>query len=183
MRHALRDCIAVSFLVFIFFVSGCGYTTRSLLSPQFKAIHVENFANKVNITQEQTDERMYAGYRPGLEIDATRAVIDRFLFDGTLKIADIKDCDLILKGELIDFRKEALRYDRNDNVEEYRVRLVVNIELVDARSNKTIWKENEFAGETTYRTTGSLATTESASVKNAVSDLARRVVERTVEGW
>ena len=51
------------------------------------------------------------------------------------------------------------------------------------RTGKIIWKEKEFSGEATYRTTGSLAATESASVKDAVSDLARRIVERTVEGW
>lgn len=183
MKNALARHTAILFLVFISLLSGCGYTTRSLLSPQFKSICVENFKNLVNITEEETDERMYRGYRPGMEIDVTKQVIDRFLFDGNLKVANIKDCDLILKGELIDFKKEALRYDRNDNVEEYRVRLTVNIELVDAKTDKTIWKEKGFAGEATYRTTGSLAATESASVKDALSDLARRIVERTVEGW
>lgn len=178
MRHRVG-----LFLIFIFFLSGCGYTTRSLLSPNLKSICVENFANKIRITAEQSDARMYRGYRPGMEIDITKAVIDKFISDGNLKIVSLKDSDLDLQGELIDFKKEALRYDANNNVEEYRVKLIVNLELKDFKTDKTIWREKEFAGEATYRTGGSLATTESVAIQNATSDLARRVVERTVEGW
>lgn len=179
----LKRRIGILFLV-LFFVSGCGYTTRSQLSSDLRSIYVENFTNKISVTEEQGDARMYRGYRPGMEVDITKAVIDRFIFDGNLKVVNIvEDSDIILKGELIDFKKEALRYDRNNNVEEYRVRAVVNIELKSARTDKTVWKEKEFAGEATYRTGGSLAATESASIKEATSDLARRVVERTIEGW
>lgn len=172
-----------SVLVLIFFMAGCGYTTHSLISPEFKTIYVENFKNTVNISTEQTDTSMYVGYRPGMEVDITRAVIDKFLLDGNLKITDSEKADLILKGELAGFKKEALRYDANDNVEEYRTKILVNIELVDAKNQKTVWKERDFAGEATYRTGGSLAASETSSVKQATSDLARRVVERTVEGW
>lgn len=165
------------------FVSGCGYTTRSLLPDRFKTIYIENFKNNIKVTAEQSDERMYRGYRPGMEIELTKAVIDKFLIDGNLKISNGDDADLMLKGELTDFRKEALRYDSNDNVEEYRTLLVVNLELIDVRTGKTVWTEKEFAGESTYRTGGSLAISENDSIKNANTDLARRIVERTVEGW
>ena len=173
---------AVMLLVALFFISGCGYTTRSLLPTQFKTIYVENFVNKINVTAESSDVRMYRGYSPGMEIQVTKSIRDKFLFDGNLKIADSKDADLILKGDLIDFRNEALRYDRNDNVEEYRVRMVINMEL-QTRDGKTRWKENNFAGEQLYRTTGALAKSETVAITDASDDLARRVVERTIEEW
>jgi len=183
MRDPLRAYIAVPFLAALFFIAGCGYTTHSLLPPELKSIHVENFENKIHITEEQTDTRMYRGYKPGLEKDITKETIDKFLFDGNLKVANDESADLILKGELVDYRKEALRYDRNDNVEEYRILLVANIELIDTKTGKTMWSETNFSGEATYRTSGSLAKGESASIKDATQDLARRIVERTVEGW
>ena len=167
----------------IIFVSGCGYTTRSLLPTEFKSIHVDNFKNEIKITAEQSNERMYVGYRPGMEIELTRAVIDKFLMDGNLKIAAGPDANLLLYGTLIDFRREALRYDANDNVEEYRVKITVDIELVEAKTGKVVWTDNGFTGETTYRTGGALAKSESAGVKEAISDLARRIVERTIEAW
>jgi len=126
---------------------------------------------------------MYVGYRPGMEIELTKVVIDRFLLDGNLKIATESDADIILKGALVDFKRDALRYDANDNVEEYRIKLVVNMTLENVKAGALIWKENGFAGETTYRTSGSLARSESAAVSDAIADLARRIVERTVEAW
>ena len=167
----------------LFFISGCGYTTKSLLPSNLKTIYVDNFVNSIKVTDESSDARMYRGYHPGMELETTRTIRDKFLFDGNLKLADIDRADLILKGELVDYRNEALRYNRSDNIEEYRVRLVVNLELKNAKDGKVRWTENNFAGESLYRTTGTLAKTETTAIKEAADDLARRVVERTIEEW
>jgi len=167
----------------ILFIAGCGYTTRSMISPELKSVYVDSFSNKISITDEQSDTRMYKGYRAGMENDVTKAIIDRYLFDGNLKIESKGNASLILKGELVDFRKEPLRYDTNDRIEEYRLIITVNLQLENASTGKLLWKENYFSGEATYRTTGSLASGETTAMKEAVADLARRVVERTVEGW
>ena len=170
-------------LVAVVSTAGCGYTTRSLLPSEYKTIRVENVKNSINVTAEQNDLRMYRGYRPGMEVDLTKAIIDRYLFDGNLKIAPEGSADLILQSELIDFKRDPLRYDANNNIEEYRIKLIVNMELQDAKNGKTLWKERGFAGETTYYTTGTNAKSESAAVNDAIKDLARRIVERTVEAW
>lgn len=171
------------FISILLLVSGCGYTTHSLLPSNFNNILIENFKNDIKITAEQSDQRMYIGYRPGMEIDLTRAVKDAYLQDGNLKIARESNADVILTGSLIDFKRDALRYDANNNVDEYRIKLVVNIGLENAKTGALVWKEDGFAGETTYRTSGSLAKSETAAIKDAISDLARRIVERTVEAW
>jgi outer membrane lipopolysaccharide assembly protein LptE/RlpB len=164
-------------------LGGCGYTYKSLLPEDLKTICVDNFVNKIPVTTETTDERMYRGYKPGMEYDVTKAVVNRFIFDGNLKVTEKKNADLILTGELIDYKKESLRYDTNDNVEEYRIRLVTNLELWDVKNKAVLWRENNFAGESTYRTGGSLAQSETNAIRDAESDLARRIVERTVEAW
>lgn len=181
-RAHLRKFSAV-LLTALFFVSGCGYTTRSLLPSNFKSIYVDNLVNKINVTDDSSDARMYRGYRPGMELDATRAIRDKYLFDGNLKVSDTQDADLILTGELVDFRNEALRYDRNNDIEEHRIRIVVNLELKNAKDGKVRWTEKNFAGESLYRTTGTMARSETAAIAEANSDLARRVVERTIEEW
>lgn len=173
----------VFFISIFLFISGCGYTTQSLLPSDFKNIRVENFKNDIKITAEQSDQRMYIGYRPGMEIELTKAVINAFLVDGNLKITRESNADIILKAALIDFKRDALRYDANDNVEEYRIKLVVDMELENVKTGALVWKENGFAGETTYRTSGSLAKSEASAIKDAIADLARRIVERTVEAW
>ena len=170
-------------LALLFLVSGCGYTTKSLLPSNIKTIRVDNFKNEIQVTAEQSNLRMYRGYRPGMENDITRAVTNKFLTDGTLRIANESSADLILKSELIDFKRDALRYDANDNVEEYRIKLLVNMELTNNKTGTVMWKESGFAGETTYRTSGPLAKSDDAAMNDAVDDLARRIVERTVEAW
>jgi len=183
MKNIDMRKFAVVLFAAIFFIAGCGYTTKSLLPSNLKTIYVDNLVNKIKVTDEASDARMYRGYRPGMELEATRTIRDKYLTDGNLKIAGPERADLILTGELIDFRNEALRYDRNDNVEEYRVRLVVNLVLTNAKSGKVRWTENNFAGESLYRTTGTLAKSEATATKEAADDLARRVVERTIEEW
>lgn len=179
-RRLLFAALTISMVIQL---SGCGYTTRSLLPPNLKTIYVDNFKNSLKLTAEQSDLRMYRGYLPGMERDLTKTVIDKYLFDGNLKVSDERGADLILRGELVDYQREPLRYDANNNVEEYRIKLIVNISLEDVRAGKLMWTEKGFAGETTYRTGGSLAKTDAAAVQDAIDDLARRIVERTVEAW
>ncbi|MFA5144158.1 MAG: LPS assembly lipoprotein LptE [Candidatus Omnitrophota bacterium] len=169
--------------VFIFMIAGCGYTTRSLLPSNLRTIKVENFKNEIRVTAEQSNVRMYRGYRPGMEIEMTKSVIKEFLRDGSLRIAGESGADLILKASLIDFKRDALRYDANDNIEEYRIKLIINMELLNTRTGNVMWKERGFAGETTYRTGGNLGKSEDTAVNDAIADLSRRIVERTVEAW
>ena len=166
--------------VFCLILSGCGYTTRSIVSGGAKSIYVENFVNKIDITTEVTDKRMYIAYKSGMEIDITRDVIDQFILDGNLRIMTPEKADLVLKGELIEFRKEPLRYDSNDNILDYRIKVSVNIKLTDTRDDKLIWEEKRFNGESVYRIN---AISEDKAVQEAEEDLAKRIVELAVEGW
>ena len=183
MKNTQLRKFAIISIVALFFISGCGYTTKSLLPSDLKTIYVENFVNGIKVTDESSDVRMYRGYRPGMELEVTRTIRDKFLRDGNLKLADLERADLVLKGELIDFRNEALRFSRDDDVEEYRVRLVVNMEMDNGKNGTVRWTENNFAGESLYRTSGPLVKTETVAIKEAAHDLARRVVERTIEEW
>lgn len=172
------------FCIFLLFsIPGCGYTTGSLLPTHLKTIYVDSFSNKIDVSKESSDKQGYEIYRSGLESDVTSAIIDQFIFDGNLSIATPEDPDLVLSGELVNFTKEPLRYDKFDNIEEYRVLVSVNIELKDVGTDKPMWRETYFTGESTYRTSGTLAKTETRAVEEAVLDLAKRIVEKTTEGW
>lgn len=168
--------------LFGIFASGCGYTTRSMLSSKFKTIYVTPFVNKVDITQEYSGDK-YRVYRPLLETDVTRTIVNRYILDGNLKPVNQANADLVLKGELIDFRRDPLRYTDNDDVAEYRLNVVVNITLWDTKENRMVWDEKGFTGYYSYFTQGPAATPESGALNNAIDDLARRIVERTVDQW
>ncbi|PIP19634.1 MAG: hypothetical protein COT38_05470 [Candidatus Omnitrophica bacterium CG08_land_8_20_14_0_20_41_16] len=164
-------------------IMGCGYTTRSMISDKFLTIYVAPFINKIDITSEGNAANKYRLYRPMIETEITKYVTNRYLFDGNLKPTKEELTDLVLKGEVVEFRKSPLRYLDNDEVSEYRINLVVNISLWDKKENKLIWQENNFTGDTAYFITGSQAKSEDTAVTDALTDLARRIVERTVEQW
>lgn len=164
-------------------IVGCGYTTRSSISNKFKTIYVAQFLNKVDITDETKTGAKFQVYRPLLETDITKAVFNRFTLDGNLRIVKEKDADLILKGSLVDFRRDVLRYADDETPEEYRISLVVDINLWDTKENKLVWEEKNFTGDTTYFLSGPNTKSEGAAITDATEDLARRIVARTVEQW
>ena len=87
-----------------------------------------------------------------------------------------------MEGELISFRRDALRYDASQQVEEWRLSIVVNVRFFDGQ-NLLVWEELGFTGDTTYIAQGTGAESESTALTRALNDLARRIVERTVENW
>jgi hypothetical protein len=162
---------------------GCGYTTRSMICNKYKTIYVSPFLNKIDITREQDAANRYRVYKAMLETDITKAVIDKFLFDGNLKPVKQPNADLILKGEVIEFRRDPVRYTNDDDVEEYRINILINLKLIDAKTEEVVWQEDSFTGDSTYFVRGPDAKSDDAGISEAISDLSRRVVERTVEQW
>jgi len=187
MKNKISVFLAAIFCLSVI-SSGCGYTTRSMLYSKYKTIYITPFINKVDITNESYSANKYRIYRPILETDITRKVINKYLFDGNLKPKKEGQADLILKGELVEYRKDPLSYTAdNSDVTEYRINIYVNISLWDAKENKMLWEENNFNGNnsyfTSYATGNVIIVSEDTAVANAIEDLARRIVERTVEQW
>ncbi|MCM8792736.1 MAG: LPS assembly lipoprotein LptE [Candidatus Omnitrophica bacterium] len=173
--------IAIYYLISTLFW-GCGYTTHSLISSKYKTIYVSHFVNKIDIAKETESMRRYKVYYPLIEHDVRKAVIERFNLDGSLRISPEEHADLILKGTVLDFRRDALRYLVNDEVEEYRISITVEIELEDKNKN-TLIEKSRIIGDTTYFLNGPHAKAEPVAIDEALKDVARRIVECVVERW
>ena len=179
----LKYFLLVICVLYLVAFCGCGYTTRAYIGP-YQTIYVTPFKNRIDITNIKSEYSRYITYYPLLEATVTRAVVDRFIFDGSLKITKEEGADLILKGELVTYERGALRYaEDNEEVTEYRITLLVNIGLYNGKTGKQIWQKNSFAGDSSYYPTGSQAKSEKAALDDAISDLARRIVEELVEAW
>jgi len=161
-------------------VSGCGYTAHSALPPRLKTIYVDHFVNNIDFTT-QAHRTVYF---PLLEVKARDALIKRYQFDGSLKVVDSpEDADLILKVTLKRYERDALRYTDSNDVQEFRVNVIVDMSLYDTAKKEYMWEKNGFAGEATFFRTGPKAASEESAVQDAVVDLARRIVEKTIENW
>ena len=176
-----RLCLLTSVVCLLF--AGCGYTTRPGLPSNFRTVYIAPFSNKIDLTQIQTGYQNFPIYRPAMEADVTKNVINRFQFTGLLRPASKDKADTRLEGELVEFRRDALRYSASQNVEEWRLSIVVNVRFYDQAANTLVWEESRLTGDATFFTIGANAKSETSALDLALEDVARRVVERTVESW
>lgn len=158
------------FLSFLILSQGCGYTTKAYFLPsQIRSVYIEIFHN-------QTDQ-------PNLETDLRTKLVSAFQNDGNLKIVAKEDADVILKGELVEYSRQALRYANDEAVREYRLNISVNFEFFNVSNNEIIVKENNFMGDTSFYLTGSSAKSESSARQEALDDLAHRILNRIITLW
>ncbi|MBF0593422.1 MAG: LptE family protein [Candidatus Omnitrophica bacterium] len=173
MRNVLSSFLLISSLL----ISGCGYTTSSLLPSHLKTIFVKPVENKIDY-MNQDDRKLYI---PGLETRVRTALIDRFLFDGNLKVGDADSSDLVVETRLLSFDREDIRLTTNEDVKEYRLRITVSLKMIDKTDHDAVmWEEPSFSGEGTYLTASG---SENTAVEAALKDLAQRAVARTIENW
>ncbi len=166
-----------------FLIAGCGYTTRPGVASHLRTVYVKPFVNKIDVTQLTTGDERFPIYRHRMEVDLTTAVVNRFQFTGLMRPAAMNRADARLEGDLVSFRRDALRYNASQQVEEWRLNVVVNLRFFDQTTQTLLWEEPNYTGDTTYFALGSNAESESTALDRAITDLARRIVERTVENW
>ncbi len=163
--------------------SGCGYSATRLLPAEYRTIYIDPFQNQIPITEEVSELSRFQTNLPGLEETVTRGVINRFLFDGNLRVSRDKDqADLVLEGKLTGFERQPIRRLDDRTAEEYRLNLAASLRLRD-RQGKLLCEEPKLVGDSTYFVTGSLSKSESTAVDALITDFSRRVVERVVESW
>lgn len=166
-----------AFYILLLSLTGCGYTNKITLPYGDAAtIYVGNFKNRIPPENILT-------YVAGLESSVTNAVIDGLAKDGNLKLADQEDADLILQGAVTGYEQEGFRFNRFEQVAEFRLFIVVALKLIDAKTDKVIWEEKAFSGDTQYFVEGNREITEETAAEKAIADLAAKIVDRIVESW
>ncbi len=158
--------------------ASCGYhlSGTGLLVPEgTKTIAVPGFINNTN--------------EPYVDVEVTKAVVDEFIADGRLRVADVESADLVLRGKVVKYEVTALSYTASSYVQQYRVRLVVDASLEDLRSKKTLWKEAgiEAAFISDYPVAiGDITATKIAkesAIKKASQDIGWTLRSRVLEGF
>ena len=162
---------------------GCGYTQKSLLPGNIKSIYVAPVKSTIDLSSEISDKNRFRTYRPGVEVDITNAIINRFIFDGRLKVADLQKAQAVVEAKLVDYRRDALRYSDDEDIQEYRLSVIADVVVYQAVDRQVLWKDSSLVGDTTFFLSGSRAISEDEAAAAAVEDLARRVVEKTIELW
>ena len=180
MRQPFLKLLLVALLIP---ATGCGYTSKSLLPSQVKSIHVAAIKNTIDLSSEVSDKNNFRVTRPGVEVDLTNAIINRFVFDGNLKVTQLEKASAVLEAKLTDYRRDALRYSKGDDVQEYRLSIHLDVIVYESQGHKVLWHDQNVVGDTTFFLSGPRAITEDEALTQVVEDVARRVVEKTIELW
>ncbi len=173
----------LSLITAVLFLSSCGYTTQSLLPADIRSVYVAPVTNAISLSSEISQKETFRVYRPGIEVDLTNAIINRFIFDGNLKVAKEDKADAVIEGRLVDYRRDPLRYSEGEDIQEYRLSIQMDVVMTRVSDKKIIWRDESLTGDTTFFLAGPHAVSEDIAAVKAVEDVARRVVEKTVELW
>lgn len=152
---------------------GCAYGVRtSSLAPHLKTIAIPVFENA---TTEYT-----------LEQDITDAVIQRFVQNNQLKVADERTASAVLRGKVIFYRNSVFGFSDPTHASEYRVTIGVSVVFKDQVKNRELWSDENLVKTANYYVQdvpGQPAQTEIDGRRAAVQKIADEILARTVEGW
>ena len=179
----VKDLRVALFFLTVLALSGCGYTQKSLLSESIKNIYISPIKNAIDLSGEVTDKKPFRVYRPGVEVDLTNAIINRFIFDGNLKVSSPEKADATAEAKLVDYRRDALRYSSGDDIQEFRLSVALDITVYETRTHKVLWHDTHLTGDTSFFLSGPRAVSEDQAAQKALEDVARRVVDKTIEVW
>ncbi len=175
MRSKMRAVVAAA-LVLV--VSSCGYhlSGRGTVVPEGGLnIAVPVFFNATN--------------EPYVDADVTQAVVEEFLTDGRLRVVNLENADVALRGRIDKYEAIPASYNPASFVQQYRVRIVVEASLQDLRTKKILWQEKgiepNFISEYSVFPNNIEATKASkeAAIKKASQDMASTLRSRILEGF
>lgn len=156
--------------------AGCGYTQKAKLPNNIKTLAVPTFLNEIPARKIYT-------YEPGLETKITNAVRDRIIFDGNARLVNEDEADALIVGKLIRFDQEPLGFDNLERVDRFRLIVTTDLKLIDRRTQEVLIHEPNFTGDFIYQVAGRGAVSEQDASQQAITKLARDIVDRIVENW
>jgi len=168
----------ICLIVLVFALSSCGYgftPVGGVVPEGARALAIPVFLNN---TRE-----------PYADVEVTKAAVDEFFADGRLKIVSLEAADLVLKGTVIRFEMIPQSYTADSYVQQYQVRIIVDVRLEDARSRQVLWQENGLSSVfvSSYPVAiGDITITKiakEAALKKASKDVAWTIRSRVLEGF
>jgi hypothetical protein len=113
-------------------------------------------------------------------------LVEAFLDDNQLKVEPEGQADSVLEGTILEYRRTPFTFDSNEQVETYRVEIVLEVRFVDVRKNEIIWEEKRLSQWDTYNFAGvggGEPETEVDGISRVLTKLTNDILNRTVQGW
>ena len=152
----------------IVLLAGCaGYNTRFDAPQHLKTYHVSIFANK-------TLER-------NLDFEFTQALVREINAKTDLKVAKREEADLLITGEVADFKRHSLRRKSGGMKSEMRLQLFVNVAMLDRTKDRMFFEGEDITRRAEFAM--NRGETRRQGREEVIRELARRVVSLAFEPW
>jgi hypothetical protein len=164
--------LAAEILFTCLFIFGCaGYHIGPVTKRNFSSIAVPMFRNMT--------------LRPQIEAQISNAIIQRLQQDGSLRVEMEPRADVVLKGSITKYNREALRSLRSDTgvPREYEITITVRVEATDRRTGETVLKSTLVEGKTDVFIGEDQQSAEEQALPLVADDIAKRVTGLLVESW
>ena len=92
----------------------------------------------------------------------------------------------MIRGRIVSYRNAVFGFTGNNQAQEYRVTIAVDVTFKDLVKNREVWKDPEIIKYANYyvqAVPGDSAHTELQGRQQAVAKIADEILSRTVEGW
>ena len=163
-------------ILLVCFTSGCGYTTRGFIYEESQII-IFPVRNSMDIASSGRRTSGYANFPILIENRLTSATINKFNIDGHLKVVNQAQSALELNCVVNNYTKEALRYTDSDDIKEQRLRLYVEMKLINSQGE--VLQDKLIVGQASFFLSGS----ETVAQDELIEDTARRISEAVLEAW
>lgn len=155
-------------MVFLLLGAGCSYYSMSSALPA----HIKTAA--VPLFENETVEVDIVEY-------ITAEVIDAFIKDGNLNVVGELQADAIVNGTIVDIIEEADIYSKEEEAEQFKIRIFADVTFFDHKKNNIIWEGKRMEGWALFDSADPDSREE--SIKEALEMLAKEIIDKTVTGW
>ena len=167
-----------------FLLAGCGYHFRADGEPL--GIQLESLA--IPLFSSTSSEI-------GFEADFTKVIRQEFISHGRVPLVPEEKAQAVLIGKIRDIRADPLTYSSQDvTVGGYastyevtksrKLRIKLDVQLVDRRQGKVIWREETMEEQASYLVSGDpleMRYSEKQALGKIAGRLAKRIYLRTME--
>ncbi|MCZ6692234.1 MAG: LPS assembly lipoprotein LptE [Planctomycetota bacterium] len=148
--------------------TGCGYSFGVVRHEGVESVYVKIFGYRE------------LEHRREIEFDLAQAVGEEMISRSGLEITGPKDADAVLEGEILRFQEQVITEDRNNNVLESSVVIVLNLRLI--RSDGAVLVDRRKLTERAEFSVGS-GKSEQAARREVFNELAEQIVFALEGEW
>lgn len=124
-------------------------------------------------------------HEPGMQIQATNAILRAIDNDGTYRSARAGSADATLEVIIVDFTRQPIRSSRDNltTTEQYRMTITAKATLTNHRTGQKVFAQLNATGQTDYFFQDDLQESERQAIPSALEKLANELVNHITEGW